>query len=201
MLLLSNISFASLLTHPMLLPRRPSPLLPVVREQGSDHMMVRAASCGGETGSGDVAALDRPEWGNNDQLTVHTKAVWWGVGWRVGGTGCRPVWLHPDEASPRRCRAVPAQFDCLSVRPRFRGAAEWCQTVNAQSALIKNRFSRPSSTHSRRRTQLILYETLRNPKAKAGIPSSMSCDPCSFSFVLSKLFFRLFDLYWGDPCY
>lgn len=41
-------------------------------------MMVRAASCGGETGSGDVAALDRPEWGNNDQLTVHTKVVWWG---------------------------------------------------------------------------------------------------------------------------
>lgn len=86
-LLLSNISFASLLTHPMLLSRGPSPLLPVVREQGSDHMTVRAASCGGETGSGDVAALERPEWGNNDQLTVHTKAVWWG-GQVVGPSGC-----------------------------------------------------------------------------------------------------------------
>lgn len=108
---------------------------------------VRAASCPGETGSGDVAALTRPEWGNNDQLTVHTKAVW---------SGGQVVWLHPDEASPRRCRAVSAQFDCLSARPRFRGAAEWCQTVNAQSALIKNRFSRPSSAHSRRPTRLIL---------------------------------------------
>lgn len=90
MLLLSNISFASLLTHPMLLPHGPSPLRPVVREQGSDHMTARAASCGGESGSGDVAALDRPEWGNNDQLTVHTKAVWWGGGDRLSARLAAP---------------------------------------------------------------------------------------------------------------
>lgn len=81
-------------------------------------MTVRAASCGGETGSGDVAASDRPEWGNNDQLTVHTKAVWWGGGgWGgqvVGPSGC--TLTRPLHAGAERCplSLIVCLFDLVS---------------------------------------------------------------------------------------
>lgn len=80
-------------------------------------MTARAASCGGETGSGDVAALGRPEWGNNDQLTVHTKAAWWwwwGVRQVVGPSGC--TLTRPLRAGAERCplSLIVCLFDLVS---------------------------------------------------------------------------------------